>query len=58
MIINPVQNPYIKNNVIEPKNSIDYLDRKSIRKGMIVKGMSVITHLKKEAGPGEENGNL
>ena len=36
--INPVQNPYIKNNVIEPKNSIDYLDRKSIRKGMIVKG--------------------
>ena len=38
MDINPVQNPYIKNNVIEPKNSIDYLDRKSIRKGMIVKG--------------------
>ncbi len=36
--INPVQNPYIKNNIIEPKNSKDYLDRKNIRKGMIVKG--------------------
>ena len=36
--INPAQNPYIKNNIIEPKNSKDYLDRKNIRKGMIVKG--------------------
>ena len=36
--INPVQNPYIKNKIIEPKTSIDYLDRKNIRKGMIVKG--------------------
>lgn len=36
--INPVQNPYIKNNIIEPQNSKNYLDRKNIRKGMIVKG--------------------
>ena len=36
--INPVQNPYIKNNITEPKKSKDYLDRKNVRKGMIVKG--------------------
>lgn len=36
--INPVQNPYIKNNVIEPKNSKDFLNRQNVRKGMIIKG--------------------
>lgn len=36
--INPVQNPYIKNNIILPKEGKEYLDRDYIRKGMIIKG--------------------
>ncbi len=47
MDINPVQNPYIKNNVVEPGNSRDYIDRKNIRKGMIVKGDACYNAFKK-----------
>ena len=36
--INPVQNPYIKKNIILPEAGTEYLDRENIRKGMIVKG--------------------
>jgi hypothetical protein len=36
--INPVQNPYVKNNIVAPKQGRDYLDRNNIRKGMIIKG--------------------
>lgn len=36
--INPVQNPYIKNNTILPESGKEFLDRNNIRKGMIVEG--------------------
>ena len=36
--INPIQNPYIKNNVVAPESGIDYLNRNDKRKGMIIKG--------------------
>lgn len=36
--INPVQNPYIKKNIILPEGGTEYLERENIRKGMIVKG--------------------
>ena len=36
--INPVQNPYIKGNVLLPSNGEEYLDRENIRKGMITEG--------------------
>ena len=36
--INPVQNPYIKSNIILPESGEAYLDRTNVRKGMIVKG--------------------
>ena len=36
--INPIQNPYVKNDTILPKEGEGYLDRNNIRKGMIVKG--------------------
>lgn len=36
--INPVQNPYIKNEVILPESATDFLDRTNIKKGMIVEG--------------------
>lgn len=36
--INPVQNPYVKNNIVLPESSKTYLDRSNIRKGMIVEG--------------------
>lgn len=36
--INPVQNPYVKNDIILPESGKEYLDRENIRKGMIVEG--------------------
>ena len=36
--INPVQNPYVKNNLVLPESGRRYLDRTNVRKGMIVKG--------------------
>ena len=35
--INPTQNPYIKNNDILPALSIDYKNRNTVKKGMIIK---------------------
>ena len=35
--INPVQNPYVKNDIVLPEIGLDYLDRTNFRKGMIVK---------------------
>jgi len=35
--INPVQNPYVKNDLVLPAKGNEYLDRRKIRKGMIVK---------------------
>lgn len=45
--INPIQNPYIKNKIIEPENGKNYLDRKNVRKGMIVKGDACYNAFKK-----------
>lgn len=36
--INPVQNPYVKGDIVLPKQGREYLDRDNVRKGMIVKG--------------------
>lgn len=36
--INPVQNPYVKNNMVLPESGKEYLDRDNVRKGMIVEG--------------------
>ncbi len=36
--INPVQNPYVKNNTVLPEGGKAYLDRTNIRKGMIIEG--------------------
>ncbi len=36
--INPIQNPYVKGDTVLPKEGEPYLDRSSIRKGMIIKG--------------------
>lgn len=36
--INPIQNPYIKNDIVLPESGKEYLDRTHIRKGMIVEG--------------------
>lgn len=38
--INPLQNPYIKGEIIQPLAGKDYLDRSDVRKGMILKGDS------------------
>lgn len=35
--INPVQNPYVKGDRISPEAGKEYIDRKNVRKGMIVK---------------------
>lgn len=36
--INPVQNPYVQKNSVEPESGRDYLDRSKITDGMIVSG--------------------
>lgn len=36
--INPVQNPYVKGDIVLPESGKEYLDRSNIRKGMIVEG--------------------
>ncbi len=36
--INPIQNPYVKNNMVLPESGKEYLDRTNVRKGMIVEG--------------------
>lgn len=36
--INPVQNPYITKDKVLPPNSLEYVDRSNVRKGMIVEG--------------------
>lgn len=36
--INPIQNSYIKNDIVLPEAGKEYLDRDNIRKGMIVEG--------------------
>ncbi len=35
--INPVQNPYVKGNIVSPEKGDEFLDRTNIRKGMILK---------------------
>jgi hypothetical protein len=36
--INPVQNPYVKGDIVLPEEGNNYLNREDIRKGMIIKG--------------------
>ncbi|MDD4202696.1 MAG: M15 family metallopeptidase [Candidatus Omnitrophica bacterium] len=36
--INPVQNPFISETTVSPEKGKEYLDRKNVRQGMIVKG--------------------
>lgn len=36
--INPVQNPYIREDLVQPEAGQDYLDRENVRPGMIVPG--------------------
>jgi len=36
--INPVQNPYVKKNIVSPEKGKEYLNREDVRKGMIIKG--------------------
>lgn len=36
--INPIQNPYVKGDIILPEEGSTYLDRENVRKGMITKG--------------------
>ncbi|WP_352418927.1 M15 family metallopeptidase [Proteiniborus sp.] len=36
--INPIQNPYIKGDIVLPEEGSFYLDRNNVRKGMITKG--------------------
>lgn len=36
--INPIQNPYIKGEIVLPEEGNSYLDRSNVRKGMIIKG--------------------
>lgn len=36
--INPIQNPYIKGDIILPEEGSIYIDRSNVRKGMIIKG--------------------
>lgn len=36
--INPIQNPYVKNDTVSPVSGKTYLDRTNVRKGMIVEG--------------------
>ncbi|MGV8147161.1 MAG: M15 family metallopeptidase [Alkaliphilus sp.] len=36
--INPVQNPYIRGNMILPLTGSEYVNRENVRKGMVVKG--------------------
>ncbi len=35
--INPLQNPYTKGDIIQPGNAIEYVDRSTYKKGMILK---------------------
>lgn len=35
--INPIQNPYVKGDIVSPSKGKEYLDRDDIRKGMIIK---------------------
>lgn len=46
--INPVQNPYIKDNIVLPKNGEEFINRDDIRKGMIVKKDACYTAFKKK----------
>lgn len=36
--INPIQNPYVKGDIVMPEEGNNYLDRSNVRKGMIIKG--------------------
>lgn len=36
--VNPIQNSYVKNDIVLPEAGKEYLDRENIRKGMIVEG--------------------
>ncbi|MFZ5968014.1 MAG: M15 family metallopeptidase [Bacillota bacterium] len=36
--INPIQNPYVRQNEVSPEKGKEYTDRGKIRKGMIIKG--------------------
>lgn len=36
--INPIQNPYVKNDIVLPESGKEYLDRDNVRKGMIIEG--------------------
>ncbi len=39
--INPVQNPYVRGDRVEPEAGADYLDRSDVRPGMLVPGPAV-----------------
>ena len=41
--INPIQNPYIRGDIIWPADGIEYIDRENIRPGMITPGCPVYT---------------
>lgn len=45
--INPRENPYIKGKTIDPINGKSYANRKTVRKGMIVKGDACYNAFKK-----------
>jgi hypothetical protein len=40
--INPVQNPYVRGDTVQPEAGRRYLDREDVRKGMIVRPGSVV----------------
>lgn len=44
--INPIQNPYVKENLILPPKGTEYLDRSKVMKGMIVSNSPVVTLFK------------
>ncbi|MCK5763869.1 MAG: M15 family metallopeptidase, partial [Clostridiales bacterium] len=47
--INPVQNPYVSNSVVAPKNAASYIDRTEYRTGMIIED-DICVRLFKEHG--------
>jgi hypothetical protein len=40
--INPVENPYVRDDAVQPPASADFLDRDDVRPGMIVDGDAVV----------------
>ena len=40
--VNPIQNPYVRGTTVEPPAGRDYLDRRTVRPGMVVAGDAVV----------------